>query len=946
MTGEKPPEREFGIPDGDVGTGKTRLLDQAGGQAAGQNTAQAQPLRGMVTPEDFSTKLSNSFIAALSIGIILSIVIFCITTQISDEVIASRNLQREQTVYRLIRDQILRVDRNFTVLDGLIDTNTGNLPANTQEILNGLDPQLGQLYHMHRLPDGRWITQPLRPVAAERQKLIDSSVFDPATTVYKELVSRLSSSVHKFFVVPVPSMPSRVSETQTSKLDALSFVMARRVGMGLGNDIILIVATWPDLLGETYMSRIPGLHRVTISVPKAGGKPLLTHETDWSESALSALLPNKWRTQTNMLKHELGDQSLETLVTFVPDDSELMLRMMPFLLMLVCLTVTGFVANNIQVQKLRSRELKAMNRKLSQRYGELQARSKESERLESSIQRTERNSLAIVNAVHEVIFEVDGAGTFTFLNNAWTKITGLDVSQCLGKDIFSFVMGADKVDKKRHFDMLVHGQRPVFSFNADLEKTDGTGHPVEIIFSMLRQDYNRELRVIGTINSIADRVAAESRAMEKEKQYRAIWESAPIGLYQLSPTGKFISVNPAMAEILGYDDMADLQNGVRQAHVDLYLASRDRLQFLQSLDDSATLAGASEFELRRKDGSTIWGAETVRIMRNADGTIKAYEGTLTDVTTAKTTQMALQKATWESDVANRAKTEFLANIGHELRTPLNSVIGFSEIIRNQSLGAIENKNYVEYAGEILDSGRRLLKIINQILDIARIDTRERQLNDGIVRIPTIVNSSLDLLRSKVEEKHLTIKNTIPVDMPDIIGEDLAFRQMLFNLISNAVKFTPDAGQITISHFIDPVQGCRISISDTGLGLDQEEIARALTPFGLVEGSHARENYGIGLGLTLVRLLIDLHDGQLDIFSQKGVGTTVSIIIPPSRVRENATRLAPTFDKAEDKGPKAKSTAQSLAMDVTGIDMTGADVFAAPQADKAEKKTRTPRKKKS
>lgn len=849
---------------------------------------------------------SKAYVATWILGIVLSSLLWLVAENLVAQRLADQSLLRQYTAQKIIRDEITRVDRDFTVMAGLLNPETGMLPGNAEVILTALDPEIAQFYRMRRIQGANWSYEPMVPVSAERQALLDTMVFSPGGEVNRKIISYLPSKLHKFFVIPVPNMPRKTVSNNSVQREAMSFVMGRRVSAtntGTGDDIFVIVTTWPDMLGANYLAKMGAVQGIEIVLPKEN-MVLLKEKQSYSPTALSKLLPDSWQTQNEILLHEIGNQQLKTNLTFVTSDAELLLHILPYVLMLIGLGVTWLVADNIYQHKARARELRAMNRKLSQRNMELQNQSREAQKLEATINRSQMNSLAIINAVHEIIFEVDGHGHFSFLNKPWQRITGYTPEQCTGKSLFDYLSPDERDEHLQQFTLLVQGQKPVFTTLAQLQTASGDLHPIELVYSMLRQDHNRELRVIGIMNSISEKLEAEGRAAENEKQFRSLWESAPIGMYQMSAQGKYLQVNPAMLNVLGFESTEELQRRVRQTHNDLYLNPRDRLQFLQSLMIDDATAGEAEFELRRKDGSTLWVAETVRVIRDEKGAIKFYEGTMNDITDTRTANMALQKAIRESDIANRAKTEFLSNIGHELRTPLNSIIGFSEIIRHQALGPIENPNYVEYAGEILDSGKRLLKVINQILDIARIDARERQLNEGIVRIPSVVNSCLDLLRSKIDEKRLLIINMIPADLPDIIGEELAIRQIMFNLVSNAVKFTRDGGQITIAHNIDPVQGCRISVSDTGLGLDEEEITRALTPFGMVEHGHARENYGIGLGLTMAKMLINLHQGDLDIFSQKGVGTTVSIIIPPTRVRERATRLAPSFDagKVEQTAP--------------------------------------------
>lgn len=248
-----------------------------------------------------------------------------------------------------------------------------------------------------------------------------------------------------------------------------------------------------------------------------------------------------------------------------------------------------------------------------------------------------------------------------------------------------------------------------------------------------------------------------------------------------------------------------------------------------------------------------------------------------------------------SDLANRAKSEFLANMSHELRTPLNSIIGFSEMIREEIHGALEQRDYWEYAKDINDSGQRLLQVINEILDISKIEAGERELKESQVNVNKVAMTCVDLLAGKIDSGDLTVVNHL-AGMPDLIGEELSIKQILMNLLSNAVKFTPKGGRVSMSYEVDRSGALHVSITDTGIGLDDEEIQRALSPFGQADNELSREGSGTGLGLTLVDALLKIHGAEFDLVSQKGIGTTATAIFPKERVVVKKSKAKPVEDK--------------------------------------------------
>jgi signal transduction histidine kinase len=259
-----------------------------------------------------------------------------------------------------------------------------------------------------------------------------------------------------------------------------------------------------------------------------------------------------------------------------------------------------------------------------------------------------------------------------------------------------------------------------------------------------------------------------------------------------------------------------------------------------------------------------------------------FEGSMEDINQRKAAENALRHAKMQSDIANRAKTEFIANMSHELRTPLNSIIGFSEIIRDETLGPMGQKNYVEYASDIHKSGKALLKIITEILDISKIESGNRDLNESEFPLERTLKVCIDLLGPKVHERQISVEYKAK-DIPVLVGEELALRQVIMNIYSNAIKFTPYGGCITFFSNFDHDGSFRLSISDTGMGLDQDEIRKAFSPFGQADNALDRAGAGAGLGLPLSQMIMELHGGRIEMLSEKGIGTSVTMIFPASRV---------------------------------------------------------------
>lgn len=248
----------------------------------------------------------------------------------------------------------------------------------------------------------------------------------------------------------------------------------------------------------------------------------------------------------------------------------------------------------------------------------------------------------------------------------------------------------------------------------------------------------------------------------------------------------------------------------------------------------------------------------------------------------------LRTAQRQAEMANRTKSEFLAAMSHELRTPLNAILGFSEIMKNELMGPLGKPEYKDYAGDIHDSGTHLLEVINDILDISKIEAGKLELKEERVNVNDIINKSVRLMKERAENAGFDITIEIEPDLPLLFVDARLVKQNLINLLSNAIKFTPQGGHITVRAMFDDDGAIAMAVSDTGIGIAAEDIDHVLAPFGQVDSSLSRKYEGTGLGLPLVKSFIELHGGTLTIDSTIGLGTTVTIRFPVERVVGSGT----------------------------------------------------------
>ncbi len=259
---------------------------------------------------------------------------------------------------------------------------------------------------------------------------------------------------------------------------------------------------------------------------------------------------------------------------------------------------------------------------------------------------------------------------------------------------------------------------------------------------------------------------------------------------------------------------------------------------------------------------------------------------------------ALRVAKEAAEKANRAKSEFLANISHELRTPLNAIIGFSEVMMQGILGPITNASYLGYLKDIHDSGIDLLNIINDILDLSKAEAGKLELSEQAVDVAGVIDAVCRLMTTKIEGAGLTVETSIAPKLGLLFCDRLKLKQMALNLLSNAVKFTPHGGRIEISATSDLERGLAIVIRDNGIGIAKDDIPRVLLPFEQVESSLSRTHNGTGLGLPLTAAMMMLHGGSIDIDSEIERGTTVALTFPPSRLVDTCTSEAAAEIAAE------------------------------------------------
>ena len=412
--------------------------------------------------------------------------------------------------------------------------------------------------------------------------------------------------------------------------------------------------------------------------------------------------------------------------------------------------------------------------------------------------------------------------------------------------------------------------------------------------------------------SLADLVSLAIEASERERtqialrqaeqKYRSIFENAVEGIFQTTPEGHFLSVNPALARIYGYATPEELTSNLTNIRQQAYVNPQRRDKFMQVMAEFGEVSGF-ESEVYRVDGSVIWISESARAVCDANGQLLYYEGSVEDISDRKVFESALQLALEAAEAASTAKSAFLANMSHELRTPLNAIIGYSEILQEET----EELGYDELLPDldkIRTSGRHLLSLINDILDISKIEAGRMDLYFETFDIATVIEEVASTAAPLIEKNGNTLNLHKISNMGTMHGDITKVQQILLNLLSNAAKFTQN-GTITLTarrekiaghsseareeNTSEPTADSQSSIAskeflvvnciDTGIGMNPEQLQHIFQPFTQADASTTRKYGGTGLGLAISQRFCLMMGGNISVKSQEGVGSTFTIRLP-------------------------------------------------------------------
>jgi cell cycle sensor histidine kinase DivJ len=381
----------------------------------------------------------------------------------------------------------------------------------------------------------------------------------------------------------------------------------------------------------------------------------------------------------------------------------------------------------------------------------------------------------------------------------------------------------------------------------------------------------------------ADQAAAQGTAM-----YRFLADNAMDLITCHSADGRIRFASPAAMMLLGrLPAEVEGQTPASLVHPDDIQAIQ--AAFLESA--SFGRPGSAEVRLRRQDASYLWAEVRCRPATQTYGEPAEIVAVFRDIAERKAQERALVEARDAAMAASRAKTAFLANMSHELRTPLNAIIGFSEMMTREIFGPVGSPRYQEYSRLIHESGGHLLELINSVLDMSKIEAGKFELFEELFDLEEVTGAAVRFVKLQAERAGVAISTTIAPDARRVFADQRAVKQMLVNLLSNGVKFTPRGGEVRVTANVD-AKGLEIAVRDTGTGISKADLEKLGRPFEQVEGPQTRSKEGTGLGLALVKSLAAMHGGEAILESALGEGTTVRLRLPYAVTNEDGAQRAP------------------------------------------------------
>jgi PAS domain S-box-containing protein len=486
-----------------------------------------------------------------------------------------------------------------------------------------------------------------------------------------------------------------------------------------------------------------------------------------------------------------------------------------------------------------------------------------------------------VRATTDWVWETDANHNYTYASDAIATVLGIPAQLVVGKYLFS-LSHFKTVDESVYRLVGLMDERRAFR-NYPLALVDRIGTRHDIVLSGVPVFDESSGQFIGYRGTGADvtgrRREEEERRVRDERLRRAV-DASGLALWDWEFTTDSLTVSPSLRAALSLTDAARLE---RIEHWHALIPTDDLALFKEAAD--AAIEGRSprvalEHRLLRGTGEPGWFALRATVERDPAGKPLRLIGTYSDVTERRRAEEADRLKRVEAESSSRSKTEVLAKLSHELKTPLNAIIGFSEALRDNALGPLTPEKMREYAGDINLASQHLLALVNDMLDMAKAEAGQIEMREDEIVVEELIREAMRMVDGQAHAGGVRTSLNLSPGIPRLRADRRLIRQVLLNLLTNAIKFTRPGGLVTVRGYRAPDGGIVLGVSDTGIGMAREDIPKALAPFGRVPTGLDIE--GTGLGLPIAVGLVERHGGTLRMESEKGVGTDVFVTFPPSR----------------------------------------------------------------
>ncbi len=500
----------------------------------------------------------------------------------------------------------------------------------------------------------------------------------------------------------------------------------------------------------------------------------------------------------------------------------------------------------------------------------------------AEMRRLERRFADVIEVAADWVWETDAEMRFTFFSQRLEEVTGIDPKTLLGTTRYNITGDDSENDPTwRAHRATVAARLPFRDFRYGYLGLDGRNHTISISGKPIWDERGGFLGYRGTGRDLTDEIEAQERANDSERLARKIVDGNLDVFIVFDEDGVVIDWNPQAERTFGWPADEAIGRNLTNLTVppELVALHRRTLTRIRNDESCGLLDRLFQSIAMDRDGRRF--AVEISISQTTLRSQRVFHSFMRDITDRKRHESELHKAKEEAEAASRAKSEFLAAMSHELRTPLNAILGFSELL--EQMPKLEEMKRQEYARDIHNSGRHLLDLINDVLDLAKIEAGRFELYEEEVDLDSVFRGCERLFRERAAHWGLNLIVEASDQLPKICADGQRIKQILINLLSNAIKFTGEGGTVRLYASRDGTGNLVLHVEDNGVGIAKDKIALAGEAFMQIDGGLQRRQQGTGLGLSLVKKMTELHGGKLEIVSEEGKGTTVSVIMPPQRV---------------------------------------------------------------